>query len=100
MDCLKCGQPVPASPGPGRPSRYCSKGCRRAAEYELRRLASRIASAELRLASLTRDEAVGPAYGSPEHRRKCLAWAQNELKGLEARLAALLDDAPEVSHAE
>jgi hypothetical protein len=38
LACRKCGGPVPAQAGPGRPAAYCSKGCRRAREYELRRL--------------------------------------------------------------
>ncbi len=36
--CRKCGGPVTAKAGPGRPRSYCSTGCRRAVEYELRRL--------------------------------------------------------------
>ena len=35
--CLKCRTPLTPT-AVGRPSRYCSTGCRRAAEFELRRL--------------------------------------------------------------
>ena len=35
--CLKCQAPL-ERPEVGRPPSYCSTGCRRAAEYELRRL--------------------------------------------------------------
>ncbi len=38
MGCPKCGSDVPQSGGVGRPYTYCSTACRRAAEYELRRL--------------------------------------------------------------
>ncbi len=39
MTCRKCGREVPQSAGGrGRPRSYCSTGCRRAMEYELRRL--------------------------------------------------------------
>ncbi len=39
MTCRKCGREVAQSNGDrGRPRSYCSTGCRRAMEYELRRL--------------------------------------------------------------
>src|SRR5687768_17907774 len=36
--CRKCGAELPEAAGPGRPRSYCSVGCRRAAELEVRRL--------------------------------------------------------------
>lgn len=36
--CVKCSRPLPERSGPGRPALYCSTACRRAAEYELRRV--------------------------------------------------------------
>ena len=37
MTCVKCGKPLPERSGPGRPQLYCSPGCRRSAEHEVRR---------------------------------------------------------------
>jgi len=36
--CRKCGSELPTRTGRGRPAVYCSTGCRRATEYELRRV--------------------------------------------------------------
>jgi predicted nucleic acid-binding Zn ribbon protein len=41
MACLVCRAPL-ERPEMGRPPSYCSTGCRRAAEYELRRLQRRL----------------------------------------------------------
>jgi hypothetical protein len=38
MNCMHCGAPLDDAPRPGRPAKYCGKGCRRAAELEVRRL--------------------------------------------------------------
>ncbi len=35
--CLKCGKPL-TKPATGRPPSYCSRGCRRSAEHEIRRI--------------------------------------------------------------
>jgi hypothetical protein len=40
--CLKCGTPISAAPGPGRPPTYCGETCRRLTEFELRRLDRRL----------------------------------------------------------
>jgi predicted nucleic acid-binding Zn ribbon protein len=47
--CVKCARPVVSS-GVGRPRAYCSEGCRRAAEYELRRVERAIEKVEAELA--------------------------------------------------
>lgn len=49
MNCTKCGAPLEAVPGPGRPSNYCGTTCRRLVEYEIRRLDRRIAGYEFQL---------------------------------------------------
>lgn len=46
--CAKCGRPVVSS-GVGRPRAYCSEGCRRAAEYELRRVERALEKVEAEL---------------------------------------------------
>jgi hypothetical protein len=43
--CVKCGLAV-QQPSTGRRRRYCSTGCRRAREYELKRLQRRLESLE------------------------------------------------------
>lgn len=48
--CRKCGTELAAREGAGRPPSYCSTGCRRAAEYELRRVQGALESAENRMA--------------------------------------------------
>jgi predicted nucleic acid-binding Zn ribbon protein len=40
--CRICGAPIEPRSKTGRPSVYCSVGCRRASEYELRRLQARL----------------------------------------------------------
>ncbi len=43
--CARCGSPV-QQPSSGRPRVYCAVGCRRAVEYELRRLDAAVRYAE------------------------------------------------------
>lgn len=45
-ECIKCGTALDTTPRPGRPARYCGKACRRAAEFELRRLTAAIETLE------------------------------------------------------
>lgn len=95
MTCLKCGDPLPVQDGPGRPRTYCSEGCRRAAEYELRRLERRITNVE---GSVTfwrrRVDGVDYFGGDPKVAEKHLSWWRDELERLEGRLAEILDGKP------
>jgi hypothetical protein len=79
--CLKCSEPL-QQPATGRPPVYCSVGCRRATEYELRRLQRHLEAVEGELRAIR----VGRSAW-PEHRRKL----ESERKRLETRLAELLD---------
>lgn len=79
MDCLKCGSPIPEHEGPGRPRKFCSDVCKRAAEMEMRRLDSRIAKLERDESTYRIKNAIGWAKGAAE-----------EIKRLEARLEQLL----------
>ena len=79
--CLKCSAPLEA-PTTGRPPRYCTVGCRRAAEFELRRL-------QRHLERLER-QAESP-WLSPSG----LKETQDRIAQLEVRLRLLL--APEES---
>lgn len=72
--CLKCGGPLPAPAGTGRPRRFCSTGCRRGAEYELRRLQRHLERLEERL-------------GNERLWRNGTAWKQR-VRDLEAAIAA------------
>jgi hypothetical protein len=48
--CRNCGGQLPASAGRrGRPLTFCSEGCRRASEFEIRRINNRLGSLEDRL---------------------------------------------------
>ncbi len=38
FECPQCSAELPAPVGPGRPSSYCSTGCRRAAQSERQRI--------------------------------------------------------------
>jgi hypothetical protein len=40
QDCVKCASPLVRSPKGGRPTRFCSEGCKRSAESEMSRLES------------------------------------------------------------
>lgn len=54
MRCIKCGAPL-AQPDTGRPKTYCSTVCRRAAEFEIRRIVRRIETMELALRNARAD---------------------------------------------
>ena len=47
-----CGQPLEEKSGAGRPATYCSTSCRRAAEFEIRRLDKLLARLEDSLVNL------------------------------------------------
>ena len=83
--CRKCRRALPVSAATGRPRRFCSTGCRRAAEYELRRLQRQLEEVEeqarwCRLGWHGRTESQASKYLAEQER-------------LEARLRELLDDA-------
>jgi hypothetical protein len=85
--CLKCGKTIESGAAPGRPKSYCSVGCRRSAEHEIRRLSARIANLEeramhLRLAVFTIDHEEGTKIAE-------------EIRTAEDRLRHLFEDAPE-----
>lgn len=94
--CIKCEKALEQDDGRGRPRSYCSKGCRRAAEYELRRLDSRISKAEFQVVSWRR-YVEGESYygGDPEVPARKLAWWRQELERREGRLRDILEARPE-----
>lgn len=52
QQCPVCRGEIQPTVGPGRPARYCSIACRRAAEFEIRRLDKLIGSHETRLSKI------------------------------------------------
>ncbi|MDP9222798.1 MAG: hypothetical protein M3P18_02895, partial [Actinomycetota bacterium] len=78
-NCVKCGIPIVQS-GQGRPSLYCSKECRRAGEYELRRIQHQLEELEDRERSSRQDrDGIGFGSGRPKKiLREELAWHQAE----------------------
>lgn len=96
--CRKCGNALPERAGTGRPALYCSSACRRAAEYEIRRLSRRLERLEderhhLRV-SLNLHDAQGPGY-YPHVRQQLVtraATVDDEIVMCEQRLRALLEE--------
>lgn len=86
--CVKCGADLP-TPGRGRPRRYCGTGCRRAAEYELRRVQQALLDVE--------DRIRGARFGWGVHPERSLPKFEAERVRLEDRLKHLLDDGPPAS---
>ena len=87
--CAKCGDEL-EQPTTGRPRTYCGPTCRRAAEFELRRLQRQLEGAEQAVARARWDIEFGS--GMPAHYRKRLAYDEQRLADLEERLRVLLTD--------
>ena len=86
--CVKCSGPVPQATT-GRPRRYCSVACRRAIEFELRRIERRLERLEDEAASLDRDAmSVPKGWGAKYHNKATVA--RKQIAEMEARLRALL----------
>ena len=77
--CRRCGAAL-GSQGRGRPAVYCSPACRRAAEFEVRRLTRRLDALEVQ-ASTARVQLAMPERGGRPY------GVTDEL--LEGRVAAL-----------
>jgi hypothetical protein len=73
--CVKCERPLKPT-GVGRPPSYCSTGCRRAAEYELRRIQRHLERLEAQRES-----------------RFFAKDTERAIAALEVRLRTLLEDA-------
>jgi len=91
--CARCGAGLPGWAGRGQRPKWCSTGCRRAAEYEVRRLVRRLERLDGRLAEL-REVKAGVAFS---HRRAKVdadvGHYEHERQRAEDRLAELLDEA-------
>ncbi len=86
MDKCTCGQPLTRADGAGRPSKYCSTGCRRAAEFGIRRIDKLLARLEDRLVDLR----LGRFSIEGEAVETKLITA--EIERAHCRMVALLDD--------
>ena len=84
--CLMCGSPL-VHPATGRPRTYCGPTCRRAAEFELRRVQSQLAMAER---MEIRARAVVASTYMPQHERKAVRFWNKETLRLRSRLLELL----------
>jgi hypothetical protein len=82
--CRKCSRPFTRLKSVGAPAKYCSVGCRRAAEYEVRRLQRALENLE---ASLRADR-LAPGLADPT----TTALTEAERDRVEQRLTFLLDD--------
>jgi hypothetical protein len=97
VTCRKCGAELPAREGAGRPPAYCSTGCRRAAEYELRRAQDAVAAVEKRVLAHREHIALELPFGMEccgrgEALQRHIDWFEGERVRLEWRMAVLLDD--------
>lgn len=84
--CYKCGREL-VIPPTGRPPRYCSVGCRRAVEYEVRRIERALDRLEEQ-----RERVALDTYGSPKHRASKIQSLDALIAQAEDRLRDLLDD--------
>ena len=98
MQCVKCGSDLKV-PKTGRRPRYCGSGCRRAAEYELRRLQTAIENEENLERSYRQDiegaaaVGVGPSGARRmPYLKKRQAWHAAEIARLEARMQELCSE--------
>ncbi len=93
MQCLKCARPLTA-PKTGRRPRYCGSGCRRAAEYELRRLQRTLENLESWERGYRQDLDEGYASTGPNlaHTRQRHAWYTAEIARLEDRMRDLCSE--------
>ena len=90
LACLKCGGPLPERPATGRPATYCSVACRRAAEFEIRRLNRRLEVLEVKASGLRHGRDSGIRDWQGRTPQMALADVEEEIAEAEARLRALL----------
>lgn len=89
--CLKCGARLPHGPG-GRPRTYCSVGCRRAAEYEIRRTSRQLEELQKEEARYRRIVAGIDLPVPPVHiAQRKHSWVVDEIRAMEMRLRELLE---------
>lgn len=87
--CGICRKPLRAG-GTGRPPKFCGTGCKRAAEFAIRRLTHRLQTVEALASEARLDGALDRVDRgrAAEQEKACL----EELERLQTRLVKLLDD--------
>lgn len=84
MNCLTCERAIEFS-GKGRPPTYCSKFCRRVAEYEIRRIQRRL----IKLEAISEDLKTVPNTWNAIYN---LPRIEKQIESAESRLRYLLGD--------
>jgi hypothetical protein len=87
--CRTCSQRL-QRPSTGRPPRYCSDACRRAAEFAVRPVARRLETLETAKSEARTDGALGVV--SEERTQVVLHAYRAEIQRLESRLRELLEE--------
>lgn len=88
--CRECGADVPRAHVRGRPPVYCSKTCRRLAEFRIRRVNRQLDALETQLAYAQHARWYGTAKG----RQKWVTELEALVRAAEARLRELLEAVP------
>ena len=91
--CIKCCKPL-EKPATGRPPRYCSRACRRAAEYEIRRLNRHLGRLETEREELRHSRIKLGDWLGRSHRQR-VNDNRKALAEKETRLRELLEEAAE-----
>lgn len=94
IGCVRCGNAFEQTSGRGRPKRYCSTSCRRAAEFEIKRVNRHLGAAEFRLAHWQERleqirRGVG-ALGTEANAEEQIEFVERRVAELNERLEALL----------
>ena len=86
--CLSCRKRL-HQPATGRPRVYCGPECRRAAEYELRRIQSQLGQAEKNERTARAEYIAGPQWNQSAAQKRSQYWDLEAAK-LRDRLQHLL----------
>lgn len=87
--CRVCSSPLAVRAGPGRPRSYCGPLCRRAAEYEIRRVQSLLLRAERMLQDVRLNSDLN-YWRTPDERGHECSRLEAEVQLLQARLVGIL----------
>lgn len=88
--CASCGAALEQREGPGRPSIYCSDGCRRMAEFRIRALVRRVDRHETQIRELVADDLGDYPHLDNDERKRLLKIVRRWLAEDQATLRALL----------
>ncbi|MGB5409333.1 MAG: hypothetical protein WBN08_20625 [Thiogranum sp.] len=97
LTCRKCGNAL-QQPATGRPPTYCSKACRRAAEYEITRINRHLEKLESERIRLNITDRSGMKDYLGRSNVVALADTQRNIDELETRLLLLLGENEHEQH--